>query len=627
MEVKVWSLASRRLQNFKISTKIALYYLILLTISIAISGVCYYRINSKYMSRKISNVSFQMLGSINANVDTLIENTNNLSKTVLADARVQGCLRNPTLSLQRSVNRYFINLMESSPSVSAVYLFDNQGNRYGADQLTVKTFKYRYIREVPWYHEVFQRKGGYLLKANGGDIFSNNLSNDRYISLIRVVNDLDTQKPLGILIVNLSSKLLMRSLTGVDNQYLSSIILKDEHDWDIVKVNEIKDLDIKHIHGATLKGYHAITQKYDGKLYLIATFVNKYGWRIISMIPFDELSREIRAFSLVIFIIIGLNSLLIFFGSVLISKLIATPIHKLLQSMQDVRNGHFEMVHFETGQDEIGKLKDGYNVMIQEIQSLLERTIEEQKIIRQTELEVLQAQIKPHFLYNTFDAISSLALSGRSQDVYTVMKALGSYYRISLSKGRQIITVAEEIEIVKNYLIIQQVRYGDIFAAVYDIQQEALPYQVLKLILQPLVENALYHGIKPLGKQGRITVGVKLEKGFLKLSVADDGVGMTRERLQQIMDSSGKDTYTSGNDTPALRNNAPLSRWDTPLLKNNTPLSRRDRPVLESPSFGLRGTIERLRIFYGVEDIFEISTAVGKGTVITINIPLEGAFE
>lgn len=588
MNIQFSSFTSKRLQDLKISSKINLYYLILLTISIAISGICYYRISSKYMARKISNVSFQMLGSINANVDTLIENTNNLSKTILSDASVQGCLRRPSLSLQRSINRYFINSLETSPSVSAIYLFDNFGNRYGADQLTVKTFRYRYIQEAPWYQEVFRRKGGYLLKVNAGNIFSNNLSDDRYISLIRVVNDLDTQRPLGILVVNISSKLLVKSLTGVDNQYLCSILLKDDHGKDIVKVHEIKNINIEQIEGTTQKGYHAATKRLNGKLYLISTFGNKYGWQIISIIPFDELSRELRDFSLVIIIIICLNSLLIFFGSVLISKLITTPVHKLLQSMQDVKNGHFEMVHFETGQDEIGKLKDGYNIMIQEIQNLLERTISEQKIIRKTELEVLQAQIKPHFLYNTFDAISSLALAGRSQDVYTVMKALGSYYRISLSKGHQIISVAEEIEIVKNYLIIQQVRYGDIFSVTYDIQPSASQYQVLKLILQPLVENALYHGIKPKGEKGRIVVEVKLENDFLKLLVTDDGVGMTSEHLQQVMNTHGNE---------------------------------------KSTSFGLRGTIERLRIFYGIEDILKICTAEGKGTTVTINIPIQGALE
>lgn len=160
MKINIRSLTGKQLQNIRISAKITIYYLILLIISMAISGFCYYRINSQYMARKISSVSFQMLGSINANIDTLIENTNDLSKTVLADAGVLNCLRKPTLSLQRSVNRYFHNLLETSPSTSAIYLFDNQGNCYGADRSAVKTFKYRNIQEASWYKEVFRRRGG-----------------------------------------------------------------------------------------------------------------------------------------------------------------------------------------------------------------------------------------------------------------------------------------------------------------------------------------------------------------------------------------------------------------------------------------------------------------------------------
>jgi two-component system, sensor histidine kinase YesM len=586
-KIIVLPFVNKRLDDIKISTKITLYYLILLTFSIAVSGFCYYRINSNLMSRKISDVSFQMLGSISANIDTLIDNTNNFSKTILCDANVQGCLKRPDLSLQRNVNRYLINLLDTTPFISAIYLFDNYGNRYGVDELTVKTFMFSIIQDVNWYREVFRRKGGYLLKVNAGDIFKDNLSNQEYVSLIRIVNDLNTQKPLGVLIVNISSKLLSKLLTGVDNQYYSSIMLKDENNQDIVKLNEIKGFNVERILSAPKTGYRSLTEKYNGKWYLVSTLHKmKYGWRIISIMPFDELSRELRIFSLVAFIIIFLNSLLIFLGSVLISRLITTPIEKLLQSMKDVKKGKFEMVQFETGQDEIGKLKDGYNIMIQEIQKLLERTIEEQKIIRKTELEVLQAQIKPHFLYNTFDAISSLALSGRSGDVYTVMKALGSYYRISLSKGNQIITVAEEVEIVKNYLIIQQIRYGDIFTVNYDIDEQTTCCKVLKLILQPLVENALYHGIKPKGERGVITVAVKLQNHSCILAVMDDGVGMTAEKAQDLMKATKE----------------------------------------EGSSFGIRGTIERLRIFYGIDDILRIDSDEGKGTIISVHIPLEGAF-
>jgi len=207
---------------------------------------------------------------------------------------------------------------------------------------------------------------------------------------------------------------------------------------------------------------------------------------------------------------------------------------------------------------------------------------------RKAELEVLQAQIKPHFLYNTFDAISSLALSGRNGEVYKVMKALGSYYRASLNKGSEVITIGEEIEIVRNYLTIQQVRYGDVFTANYDIHERTTKIKILKLVLQPLVENALYHGIKPKGESGNIHIAAKYYNNFVILTIEDDGVGMEEEQVQRIIHGSCND---------------------------------------KKISFGLWGTIERLRIFYNEEDLFCIESKKNVGTKIIINIPVKGENE
>ena len=251
-------------------------------------------------------------------------------------------------------------------------------------------------------------------------------------------------------------------------------------------------------------------QKVGNKDYLLSYLnIPKYDWKIISMMPFNELSKESSIFSVIAFIVIALNSLLVFIGSVFIARMITTPIKKLIKSMKNVEKGEFKKVDITAGNDEIGKLRDGYNIMISEIQILINKVVEDQKIKRKAELDVLQAQIKPHFLYNTFDAISSLALMGRNDEVYKVMKALGSYYRISLSKGSEVITIGEEIEVVKNYLTIQQVRYGDIFTVSYDIDEVAKKFNILKLILQPIVENAIYHGIKPKGEKGNINISAK----------------------------------------------------------------------------------------------------------------------
>ena len=575
--------------DLAIGTKVTLYYLGLLTLSIAISGFLYYRINMNIMSRKVSDISLQTLGSISANIYSVIDNVNNYSKGVLSDSTVQECLRNSekrtNLQVQRNINRYLIGLIDMTPLISAVYLFDNFGNKYGADKLTMKSFRLGDIKEAEWYEDASKKKGGYILRLNAGNVFYKSNTGEPYISLIRLVNDLNTQKPIGVLIINTPCSFLGKSFLGVENRSYTGIIVKDEKNQPMVRVNDVFGVNIDRIIPADQKNYYSLTRKIHGKWYLLSALkMNRYGWRIISVIPFNELSRESGIFSMIAFAIIILNSLLIFLGSVFISKLITVPINKLLKSMKNVEKGKFEIVNIQTGNDEIGKLKDGYNIMIQQIQELLERSVAEQKIIRKTELEVLQAQIKPHFLYNTFDAISSLALAGRSNDVYTVMKSLGSYYRISLSKGNQIITIREEIETVKNYLTIQQIRYGDIFSAIFQVDEELADLPVLKLVLQPLVENALYHGVKPKGEKGVITIRVRREQENMELIVEDDGVGMDQSKLAEIMN----------------------------------PLHEKDRS-----SFGLQGTIERLRIFYGREDIFKIESAAGEGTVITISIPMK----
>lgn len=573
--------------DLKIGAKITLYYIILLIFSIIVSDFLYQKINSNIMSHKVSDVSFQNLGLISNNIDALLDNVNNYSKMILSDENnIQLPLKkaniNSNLDSLRIINRYLMGIMETTPLISSIYIFDNLGNMYGVDKLTVKTRKID-IKRAPWYDEVIRHKGGSIFKLNAGNIFIETPDAENFISLIRTINDLDSLKPIGILIVNISEKSFINSFNGASYNRHTSFLLKDENNVDIIKIRSPLNFDIEHLLShSTGHNHYSMTQKSSNKWNLISYIKTpNQNWKIISIMPFDEISQESGIFSLIAFIVILINSLLIFLGSVFISKLITIPINKLLISMKDIEKGAFKKVHLKSGKDEIGQLKDGYNLMIQEIQKLIERIVEEQKIIRKAELDILQAQIKPHFLYNTFDAISSLALSGRNEDVYTLMKALGSYYRKSLSNGAQIISINDEVEIVKNYLTIQKIRYGEMFSVVYKIDERAGKYKIPKLILQPLVENALYHGIKPKGKPGVIIINVIHKNDHIELIITDDGIGMDEEVLLRILEK-------------------------------------------ESKGFGLKGTIERLQIFYGITDLFFIASVKGTGTTITIKIPCEG---
>lgn len=579
-------LVVNRINDIKIGKKIMIYYFVLLVFSVSISGFVNQKINSNIMSQRISDVSVQTLHSINLSIDSLVDIVNGYSKMLISNDNVQDTLRDvigySDIETQRKMYKYISDFIDFNSPIPAIYIFDNAGNKYAVDKYGTKKLKINSIRNASWYDEVTKLQGGYTLKLNAGDIFIKK-DDENFVSFIRVINDLNTQNPIGILVINITQDSIVKSYKEISDKYNTGIILKDEADNDIISSANYKEFDLKALLKPSNEDeYNTITKKIDGKSYIATYIENDYKWKIISIMPFDELKKESSIFNLVTIIIIFFNSILLFIGAIFISRLITNPINKLLKSMKGVENGEFKKVHIKTGNDEIGKLKDGYNIMIEEIQTLIDKIIKEQKVKRKAELNVLQEQIKPHFLYNTFDAISALSLSGQNKEVYNVTKALGSYYRTSLSKGSEVISIAKELEIVENYLVIQKVRYGDMFAVEFDVDENVNDYKMLKLTLQPLVENALYHGIKNKGENGVIRVSAKLGDDCVKLVVEDDGIGMEQEDIDKITGDKASD---------------------------------------KAFSFGLRGTIERLRIYYGCDDVLSIESVKGCGTKVIITIP------
>jgi len=314
------------------------------------------------------------------------------------------------------------------------------------------------------------------------------------------------------------------------------------------------------------------------------------GWRTIGVFSLLEALKEaetLRVYAL----ISGLAALLLaFFSSLLLTSGFVRPILTLRTLMKRAENGDLN-VHFSAqGHDEVGQLGAGFNTMIEEIRHLIEEVAEVQQAKREAELQVLQEQIKPHFLYNTLDTIHWMAHERGAQDIVAVVAALTKLFRIGLSRGRETIGLTEEVEHIKSYLFIQKVRYEEKFDYRIEVPQEFGTAQVLRLILQPLVENAIYHGLKPKRGQGTITVSARRSEDFLFLAVADDGVGLPPERLEAL----------------------------NLALKEGT---RTD----EGPGYGLFNGNERLRLSFGKHYGLQFSPREGGGTVVEIKHPwIEG---
>ncbi len=274
-----------------------------------------------------------------------------------------------------------------------------------------------------------------------------------------------------------------------------------------------------------------------------------------------------------------------------ISASIYIPIKKLHDVTTTITKNDLQVLVSSENADEITELGLSFNIMIHKIQELLNEKINEQKILQKSELKALQAQINPHFLYNTLDTIVWMAEANKTDKVIEIVHALSSFFRISLSKGKDWITIREEIEHVRSYLVIQKMRYRDILDYDIEVDDDLLEGTILKLTLQPLVENALYHGIKNKRNGGKINVRVKRVDGnFVQLEVQDDGVGFTPQKLAQIR-----------------------AEMDNEVGEIS----------MQEGGFGLENVHKRIQLYFGKQYGLVIKSKYLEGTLVIARIPLK----
>ncbi len=226
-------------------------------------------------------------------------------------------------------------------------------------------------------------------------------------------------------------------------------------------------------------------------------------------------------------------------GYITVLKSIGKPLSDMKDLSTQIAGGNLDARTNVPDVDELIPLANNMNLMAEQINVLIQKNIEEQQNIQKAEMKALQAQITPHFLYNTFDTIIWLAEEEKTDEVVKITKAFSEFLRISLSRGHEWITIAQELDHIKNYLTIQKIRYADILNYEIEADEEILNYKIIKLVLQPLVENAIYHGIKNKRGRGHLKVTANFtddKKSSIIFTVTDDGAGFTPERLAQVND-------------------------------------------------------------------------------------------
>ena len=321
----------------------------------------------------------------------------------------------------------------------------------------------------------------------------------------------------------------------------------------------------------------------DGKLYSISRS-EKTGWTVVDCTNVRELlskSRQAQSVYVLTAIVLVIVALLF---SRFMARSITLPIQKLRDSMKKVQEGDFSVSDVVVdSRNEIGSLTKSFDVMTHRIHELMEQNVHEQEEKRKSELKALQSQINPHFLYNTLDSIIWMAEGKKNEEVVLMTASLARLLRQSISNEDEVVPIANEVEYARGYLTIQKMRYKDKLEFQIDVDSSILYIPLIKLVLQPIIENAIYHGLKYKESKGLLIVKGFMKDGNAVLQVIDDGVGMDEETLAHIYDRHKVNYHSNG--------------------------------------VGVYNVQKRLKLYYGDDYGITYESEKGKGTTATITIP------
>lgn len=341
-------------------------------------------------------------------------------------------------------------------------------------------------------------------------------------------------------------------------------------------------LDIKTEYGDILNSIEETTTIKDGTIYS-ARDISSFQWKVIGVSYVKELvDANMASATNNILQILGA---IVIFACILVTILLrklTTPVRALVSAMHEFERNtidfQYQSIH---GVSEFTQLSQSFGHMVVQIQELMDRVKNEEITLRKTELKALQAQINPHFLYNTLDSIQWLCERDKSIDAVRMVGALAQLFRISISKGYELIPIEKEIQHAQSYLVIQSYRYKDQFTYIFDVDEEVLPYYCHKVTLQPIIENALYHGITGMVDEGEIHITLKKQGEDILFEIRDNGVGMSEEQVETIL----------------------------------------RKELTDSNGIGVKNVNDRIKIYFGSEYGITLKSELDVGTCITIRIP------
>lgn len=559
------------------------------------------------LEKNTSEYSYQIIDQVIKNVDYYVNEMESVSTISNYNYYIQRFLKNESVEYKSS-ERYrdayrVVELLKDIVSIRedivSIFILENDGSilTNGTNSRINKDFNFK---RQKWYSDAIKARGEFVIMKPHKQSYVMN-SNNLVISLTRSINSYDSKDQLGVILIDLNLRVLddiCRNVKLGKSGYVfivdsdGNVVYHPDYGYmyrsmDEMYIRNIFKEDDTIIPEVLESSEGSFIKKIDSEQKQV-TFkrFEAADWTVVGITSYDETMHDIYKIRNLILIVGILCLLVAFMVSVLISSMISKPITKLELLMEEAEKGNLDVSVESDSRDEVGKLGIRFNNMINKVKELMNQVVREQEEKRKNELKALQAQINPHFLYNTLDSII-WAAEVNKDEVVIMADALAKLFRLSLSRGEDIIPVEQEIEHVRNYLIIQSMRYANKFDYEISVDEGILKNNTLKLILQPLVENSIYHGIKNKRQKGLIRIIGRQTEGKLLLEVVDDGIGMEESMCTGILAARPASNGRKGFN-----------------------------------GLGVRNVNERIKLYYGEGYGLKYISKPGEGTTVQVWLPI-----
>ncbi|ETI70156.1 cache domain-containing sensor histidine kinase [Neobacillus vireti] len=585
---------SKHFMNLSLQKKLMIFFTIIVMIPMILLGNFMYQKTSEIVTVQVSERVLERLIQINKNLTFFTKDIEQVSNYIYRNDAVQGVLMKPSVRSDfekyedfNEVTSLFEMVRGSKNWRLNLYIIGLNGDRYFTGEYLPPQYD-QYLENWGIFRKASAAKGALVWDTHYTIRKVDN--QDIVLSASRLLKNTKTGEPIGYLLIDVPESTIA-DIYQQKKADTSQLFLLDKDGYVISGSPSKTTIGMKLEHPVldnilnSQRGY--LRKSWNGQPAIVTYDTSEDAhYKIATFIPEKEVTKRNILIGYITLILVIISFIVAIWLSYFFSKTLTNPIQRLNRLIKKVEKGNLEVSYQPRYKDEIGSLGQSFNNMILQLKKLINESIEKQTLLQEAEIKTLRAQINPHFLYNTLETISAIAKLKDVKVVSEMSIALGEMMRYSIHKEKQFVKLEEDLRLLNHYLFIQMVRFQDKFTVAIHVEEPAKELYLPPLLIQPIIENAINHGLEMKLGEGELIIDIFIEQDFLVIKVKDDGLGMDEATLANIcnLTHDTKDANHTG--------------------------------------IGMENVIRRIELFFGSKYGVLIESKIDCGTTVTIRLPV-----